>query len=112
MRISDWSSDVCSSDLRRPLLQERIVSKHPVKTRGIQLIGGVPPEVSIARQLVVKPWRELHFTSARGTVHAGEIFPVLKHLINRGIAMTADADDILAIPLQIVRESCRDREGR
>src|SRR3546814_10558891 len=30
LRISDWSSDVCSSDLQRPLGQRAMVTRHPV----------------------------------------------------------------------------------
>src|SRR3546814_4957482 len=29
MRISDWSSDVCSADLRRPARMERRLARHP-----------------------------------------------------------------------------------
>src|SRR3546814_8739892 len=31
MRISDWSSDVCSSDLREPLLDARVAGESPLR---------------------------------------------------------------------------------
>src|SRR3546814_1938812 len=47
MRISDWSSDVCSSDLRRRLVRGRAHSRFPNR-RGLALTTGLrAPEASL-----------------------------------------------------------------
>src|SRR3546814_7168238 len=43
MRISDWSSDVCSSDLKRPIV--RRAAPPPKRERGRLLSGQRPPAV-------------------------------------------------------------------
>src|SRR3546814_17777189 len=43
MRISDWSSDVCSSDLVRSLTSEFILEKTGFQRGNIDLIAGGPP---------------------------------------------------------------------
>src|SRR3546814_5583673 len=56
MRISDWSSDVCSSDLRRPLhlgrlARARFLSRAPreMRTRKRQLFRGAVRPGQVAR---------------------------------------------------------------
>src|SRR3546814_2232528 len=46
MRISDWSSDVCSSDLQRPLAAEALVDRH--QPGGLEL-GQVARQVALAQ---------------------------------------------------------------
>src|SRR3546814_19247228 len=45
MRISDWSSDVCSSDLARPLLHDldALAHRFQVRERGAALDGRTEP---------------------------------------------------------------------
>src|SRR3546814_9131845 len=71
MRISDWSSDVCSSDLRnarRVWLQQR--SRRSFKRKAKASNGRSPSTVSVARssrQAVSRRWRSLVTISARVT---------------------------------------------
>src|SRR3546814_1354135 len=52
MRISDWSSDVCSSDLARPLLWRRRCHK-PIK-------GGVIAQCVAAQRIILRHATGLH----------------------------------------------------
>src|SRR3546814_18780300 len=55
MRISDWSSDVCSSDLRRPFLRQRgVVDDQPCLVTADQRIG-LAPQGRLQRRAVPKP---------------------------------------------------------
>src|SRR3546814_19340426 len=64
MRISDWSSDVCSSDLSimglvrpdagRILMDGEDVTRLPMYRRAILGLGYLPPETSIFRGLTVE----------------------------------------------------------
>src|SRR3546814_9807721 len=57
MRISDWSSDVCSSDLKRRV--ERVLEQVGLGSYSerypSQLSGGQQQRVSLARALVAEP---------------------------------------------------------
>src|SRR3546814_17169121 len=55
MRISDWSSDVCSSDLAKPLLipYGRLAGHLPSISAGTVLAGEVPQELLQGRIIVV-----------------------------------------------------------
>src|SRR3546814_18428938 len=48
MRISDWSSDVCSSDLVTPVSRRSISSPHPISTSLSPLLGS-KPVVSVSK---------------------------------------------------------------
>src|SRR3546814_8415673 len=48
MRISDWSSDVCSSDLVTPVSRRSISSTHPISTSLSPLLGS-KPVVSVSK---------------------------------------------------------------
>src|SRR3546814_6391539 len=47
MRISDWSSDVCSSDLRKPVLV-RVAEAERVERRGLEQRTEAGPEGAVA----------------------------------------------------------------
>src|SRR3546814_12819758 len=106
MRISDWSSDVCSSDLETPgsaVEVMRCFADAGVPGEVAQLVFGVPDTIS--RRLLASPvTRKLSFT---GSV------PVGKHL------MRLAADPVLTMTLElgghapeIGRASCRERVVR
>src|SRR3546814_10079516 len=61
MRISDWSSDVCSSDLMRLALGRRVVVAQEQAGVGGQIEQGADRPVELAR---VAPW-EVHSRGAR-----------------------------------------------
>src|SRR3546814_3996823 len=87
MRISDWSSDVCSSDLGHPLVGE---------VRGVGLIAAVE---LVADKESRKPFDPL------GSVGGAVYERAHEHgLIVRGIQ-----DSIAFCPPQIGRASCRER---
>src|SRR3546814_9802828 len=63
MRISDWSSDVCSSDLRMPvenasvLWPERLSPRVPVATVRIpRQTFDMPAQFAFCRNLSYNPW--------------------------------------------------------
>src|SRR3546814_2854168 len=43
MRISDWSSDVCSSDLRKPDRRPQLRQSHLVSAAALSRTGEAPP---------------------------------------------------------------------
>src|SRR3546814_992282 len=56
MRISDWSSDVCSSDLTRVKEALRLVQLESMAERyPAALSGGQQQRVALARAIVIKP---------------------------------------------------------
>src|SRR3546814_12100631 len=59
MRISDWSSDVCSSDLRSRIIADAIVEKgqRPLRLIGIiaEMGGGVRVLLVLAQPLFIVP---------------------------------------------------------
>src|SRR3546814_4380938 len=54
MRISDWSSDVCSSDLGRIFLDGTDITDLPMYRRAVLGLGYLPQETSIFRGLTVE----------------------------------------------------------
>src|SRR3546814_12042136 len=73
MRISDWSSDVCSSDLLNP-------------TSGFRLTAHVSPEISFGRG--TNPY-------ARGMIEGSAYYPVSEAIVLAGrvrVASIAGAD--------------------
>src|SRR3546814_13371797 len=69
MRISDWSSDVCSSDLVAPLAAEG-------------MYGGDAPAAGVVAGICLVPGRQAMVVANDATVKGGAYFPlpVKKHL--------------------------------
>src|SRR3546814_4633682 len=93
MRISDWSSDVCSSDLHQNADKDRILSFY---TRVRALPENTPGKNELAQSveqaIAVKERSELHQQRERGL-----------------LAVLETAQDLTAIMDQIGRASCRER---
>src|SRR3546814_8460856 len=53
MRISDWSSDVCSSDLRNQPLRPQLVPRHAAGSPGA---AGAQPELAAAALALLRLW--------------------------------------------------------
>src|SRR3546814_5347201 len=98
MRISDWSSDVCSSDLQRLLPEEA----RQALERGVTLLGAASTGAELAARL-----------AGHGMIGHGRVFD----LFRSGRIQTDDiavlhAPDAPFTPFtvpQIGRASCRDR---
>src|SRR3546814_1392593 len=80
MRISDWSSDVCSSDLRR---QQQGVGEHVVETATVTADHDDPPRLvlhrGVERQLEVGRVLGLGVTLHHGAVGAHQREGALGH---------------------------------
>src|SRR3546814_2594222 len=66
MRISDWSSDVCSSDLHQPLVTE-LELFGVGRARELQIYRAVTREQRVAERL---PGRRAAYAAARGQLAA------------------------------------------
>src|SRR3546814_12186066 len=87
MRISDWSSDVCSSDLEALLAKVGLADKHDAHPA--QLSGGQQQRVAIARALAMQPDIMLFDepTSALDPEKVNEVLDVLKVMAGEGMNM-------------------------
>src|SRR3546814_1645899 len=98
MRISDWSSDVCSSDLEAVPAAERLGV-----VRGVGVIGGhvgAHDACGVARD--VEPGAELVLGTHAGDAFAADAVP--------GAVIVADEAACLChVFLEIGRASCRER---
>src|SRR3546814_6642042 len=81
MRISDWSSDVCSSDLPREF-------RHPS-------VGGVAPTYSLRRRAITNPSTTTAATATKSS-HVGQ---------RRGCGCTGCASDSTAVGVAVVSRS-------
>src|SRR3546814_13600282 len=79
MRISDWSSDVCSSDLK-------VGIGHRARHRPSQLSGGQQQRVAVARALIAEPKLILadEPTGNLDTHHGEEVMKMLQALNSEG----------------------------
>src|SRR3546814_3080284 len=76
MRISDWSSDVCSSDLKTTLFQ--LVQRFYDPQQGVEKVDGTPlPKVdpaALRARIAVVPQESVIFAaSARDNLRYGQI---------------------------------------
>src|SRR3546814_18846420 len=116
MRISDWSSDVCSSDLRtRAQAGYRSGNAHPEPVRSI-FENASPPE-NVIIQLASHPGygscffdevRKCHFDGSAGGAQTRQ------HAVQKGVEARLIQDARLRFQYldesrQIGRESCRER---
>src|SRR3546814_7588067 len=98
MRISDWSSDVCSSDLRsRPAARGEGLHR-PAQ---LPLCGGV---------VGLRPLRRLHLVALdEGRVRAGRFEGVKNPALTRYRIMATIVGVLLIVLIQIGRAECRER---
>src|SRR3546814_12378753 len=119
MRISDWSSDVCSSDLAAPFSKgiwidragarartEAIVADYDVRTPGIEvpahaLSGGNQQKLIVGREMEAKPKVLVAAHPTRG-VDVGAQAAIWDQLRDARAAG-------LATLLELGRASCRER---
>src|SRR3546814_17022 len=89
MRISDWSSDVRSSDLIAMHFLERVKIPEQAKKYPGQLSGGQQQRVAIARSLCMNPKIMLFDepTSALDPEMISEVLDVMVHLAESGMTM-------------------------
>src|SRR3546814_18819481 len=111
MRISDWSSDVCSSDLRSG--RAGLLRLHPAADG---TIDHAPPWIYAARRalLNIMDWAALTVSLRLGVLTVLILLPIgiaLGRLLAfRAFAGKGLAGAALALPLvQIGRASCRER---
>src|SRR3546814_19163366 len=112
MRISDWSSDVCSSDLCREF-EERRIRGHALTARGLD---------TLARSIIFPMMKRASDEAAVFHVAIGEIRAIMATIgaEDRHLAGTRPHDDHMPVeefrPVkgagrhQIGRASCRERE--
>src|SRR3546814_10163047 len=97
MRISDWSSDVCSSDLiDRALLPASLAEVTPSV---VALPAGVSSEILLRRPDVIEAEYDLRAANADIGVARARLFPLISLTGLLGFASNA----------QIGRASCRER---
>src|SRR3546814_18291653 len=89
MRISDWSSDVCSSDLIGWAVARRFAVSHTVEIGDLK-----PPEQELARGMHWMPVDVTDFAQCEELINHAQSFGVLEALVNSD-AITAPACSIL-----------------
>src|SRR3546814_13333755 len=84
MRISDWSSDVCSSDLKKSLFLRRIWQKQPEISKTVKQGVRIPPAPPVRYKVWHAPNRRAHAVGGehqqRVALAAHEPDPALVHL--------------------------------
>src|SRR3546814_9798533 len=73
MRISDWSSDVCSSDLPPDQLRNADVRPHPhigLSTVSYLFDGGLMHRDSLGAEQAIRPGEVNWMTAGRGIAHS------------------------------------------
>src|SRR3546814_6267892 len=94
MRISDWSSDVCSSDLEHVVADED--GRRAEAAAGDQLVG-IGLELRLDRRIV-------HRLGKRSRIEAGPTGGFGHHLVTADVAVLAPVEFE-----EIGRASCRER---
>src|SRR3546814_17371652 len=97
MRISDWSSDVCSSDLTQRVDQQQITRRRVVAFRSVAFLD-CSEHVGIAARACVET----------GTCRSFGIARCIDGALERGNALQAGR----GFEEQIGRASCRERGGQ
>src|SRR3546814_13178298 len=121
MRISDWSSDVCSSDLKdildlhaRKLLQQQRTVSLPDEVRHLirsMIASGSPSMAAVAAQLGMSH-RSLHRRlNDSGCSYRDLLEDIRLELAHRYLIETQDPVSHAA-GVQIGRASCRERVGQ
>src|SRR3546814_6965906 len=105
MRISDWSSDVCSSDLRSRSRGIALISAQPFahRTRYERVsccrpscISSAPPGALAPRPAQTEPASDRHRTASPGTVHR-RIACFLRHGRARSEEHTSELQSLMRI---------------
>src|SRR3546814_20991752 len=95
MRISDWSSDVCSSDLGRPSASEpERASRASIFRAGLELTKYVPLQdlsiVGLASSMDIKPDLVHYYVGSRDHLTSGNMNLVYKGTVKNWPAKTGD----------------------
>src|SRR3546814_12039283 len=112
MRISDWSSDVCSYDLKVPLAITAITSSELERSgiRDLQGVAATVPGLNLGEQLGVAKisLRGIGLESLQPGAEGSIAFHVDGVFISRSVAALARFYDIQQVE-EIGRASCRER---